>query len=70
MKFATVALAAVIVAGAAFSSTAKAELYWGPERVGNQCWNKAVHANNGYGFWTPCKAAAPAGRVAHHAKHS
>ena len=70
------AFAAAIVCAATLSSVAaKAEFYYGPQRVGNQCWNK--HATNGwsnigYGYWADCAkpASTPAAQHRAHAARS
>lgn len=64
MKFTIVAAAALVI-GAAVSTAANAELYYGPMQNGTQCWvgAKADAAHNGFGHWEACPA--PAATTAH-----
>jgi hypothetical protein len=72
MKSATIAmaaLAAMVVGTALSASTAKADVYWGPLRNGNQCFTYSeLGLHNETGYWAPCPAPAAA-VVTHHVRH-
>jgi len=58
MRYITLAGAALVLAfGTALTSAppAKADNYWGPVKVGNQCWVRAGH--NSLGYWSTCKSS-------------
>jgi hypothetical protein len=71
MQMKTIVTAAVVAMGAVLSTTAYAELNWGPDRNGNQCWKfSAKDSHNGYGYWETCPAAVATTTTAvHHARH-
>jgi hypothetical protein len=53
--------AAIALATTLSSVAAKADFHFGPERVGNQCWNRQMtngQANTGYGYWSECPKPA------------
>jgi hypothetical protein len=62
----TIAIAGAVLMGAALSTAAKADLNYGPQTNGNQCWKSAKDNHNGYGYWEACPAPAA---VTHHAVH-
>jgi hypothetical protein len=69
MKFMTiVTAAAAMLIGAALSTTAKAELNYGPVTNGKQCWKSAKDPMNGFGYWDSCPTPAAA-VVTHHVQH-
>jgi hypothetical protein len=58
MRYITLAGAALVLAcGMTLSSAppAQADNYWGPVKVGNQCWKRAGH--NSLGYWETCKSS-------------
>ena len=68
----TIVTAAIVAMGAALSTTAYAELNWGPDRNGNQCWKySAKDSHNGYGYWANCPeaAATTTTTATHHVRH-
>jgi hypothetical protein len=63
-----VTAAAAMLMGTVLSTTAKAELNYGPITNGTQCWNSARDPLNGFGYWGSCPNVAVAA-VAHHVVH-
>jgi hypothetical protein len=54
MRHFTMAGAVLAVLGVtAVLSSAHADSYYGPMKVGNQCWTRQGH--NSLGYWTACK---------------
>jgi hypothetical protein len=51
LAIAIIALGTIAVAAPA----AKADSYYGPVKVGNQCWKRQI--GNSLGYWTECKPA-------------
>jgi hypothetical protein len=65
------ALATVTLAALGFTatlSTAQAENYWGPIKVGNMCWKKQL--GNSLGYWEECAPAKTANASAANRKRS
>jgi hypothetical protein len=56
LTLAGAALATLVLA--APLSSAQADSYWGPTKVGNQCWQRQGH--NSLGYWTVCKPSQTA----------
>jgi hypothetical protein len=65
MKYTTIATAAAVLIGAALSTTAMADMNYGPINNGKQCWKSAKDGINGFGYWDSCPT--PAAAVVTHA---
>jgi hypothetical protein len=52
MRQIAIAIAALTVV-AVTAPTAKADSYYGPVKVGNQCWHRQI--GNSLGYWGECK---------------
>jgi hypothetical protein len=39
-------------------SAASAQHYWGPTRVGDQCFKRGLGSNGSFGYWETCKDAS------------
>ena len=54
MRHLTIAIATVATLGlAATLSAARADSYYGPKKVGDQCWHHTL--GNSFGYWGECK---------------
>ena len=68
MKF-TIVTAAALLMGAALSTAANADINWGPDKNGKQCWKYSFGGgHNEYGYWDACPAPA-ATTVSHPVRH-
>jgi hypothetical protein len=68
MKF-TIVITAALLMGAALSTAANADINWGPDKNGRQCWKYSFGgSHNEYGYWDTCPAPAAAAAT-HHIHH-
>ncbi len=70
LTLAALALAALGFTATATLSSAQADNYWGPRKVGNQCWKHSL--GNSLGYWSECadaKAANATVTTIRHRKH-
>ncbi len=49
---------AMLTIAAPLSTTAQADSYYGPAKVGDLCWQRQGH--NSLGYWAPCAPARTA----------